>query len=143
MWYIQVSSFRNLPLGKVTRVTFVARYSVNDPRSANQPKFECPQTGAFITFSLIVRADLSWPGKQNMADFAKKNIQKLRDAGLFDDNDLLSLDARLWDSTFVRCVVEVDDLAYAQEIFDKATSHPDPFVDIYLYDGDKLIDKLD
>lgn len=94
-------------------------------------------------FGLIVRADISWPGRADMADHAKQMIMKLRAVGVLDDSDLMSLDARLWDSTFVHCIIEIDDLNYAQELFNKATSGPDRFVDIYLYDGEKLIDKLD
>ncbi|MDP1718947.1 MAG: hypothetical protein Q8L24_00790 [bacterium] len=130
-------------MGKITRTIFTASYAVGDPRYATQKAVDTPRVGVFLSFSLVVRADISWPGRADMASYAKEKINKLRSVGIFDDSDLKSLDARLWDSTFVHCIVEIDDLQYAQQLFDKATDGNDRIVDVYLYRDGKIIDKLD
>lgn len=130
-------------MAKVTRATFYASYEIDDPRRATQEQPEFPKSGVFLFFSLIVRADISWPGRIDMANHSRQMIMKLRLAGVLDDSDLRSLDARLWDSTFVHCVIEIDDLEYGKKLFASATSGTDRFVDIYLYDGEKVVEKLD
>ena len=55
----------------------------------------------------------------------------------------MALAPGLWDSTFVDFRVQFDSLGLAKTAFEKAISKPDAFLDIYLYQDGRLIDKYD
>ncbi len=130
-------------MGQITRLTMIANYAIDDPKRANQEQWEIPKTGICLNFGLIARPDISWPGDKQMADHATQQIRKAAEVGILGPSDLICLASNVWDSTFVVCLVEIDDLAFAQELFNKVTTDPDRIVDVYLYQDGRLIDKLD
>lgn len=127
-------------------VLLVPAYAVGDPRHAqNIGRLDCfvPSHGIFIVFDLIVRPEISWPGDQKMVDYAGKQINKLKNSGILNDEAIVQLTPELWDSTFVDCRVQFESLELAKSAFEIATNRPDTFVDIYLYQNGRVVMKYD
>lgn len=134
-----------MAMKRIGNVFLVSHYAVGDPRfeKNSEQKHFLPSRGIFISFGLIVRPEISWPGEQRMVDYAHEMINKLKGAGILTDEAIAALAPELWDSTFVACEVQFESLELAEAAFEKAINRPDSFVDIYLYQDNRLISKFD